>query len=580
MVTANRHRYKRLFLRAASFVLLASLLGCASFWHDGFAAVFSGGPSAKSPDRAEAFGRFLAATVYERHGQYDKASAELDRAAACSPDSPTLTLRQIRTHLRNNNYESALAAAERAVQQLPGNANLWVVLGEIQHHLKQDEKAVESFQKAVAIDPENVMGLGALVTVEESTNDYVAAADIYKKLAQMSPDSSAVQFQLGLSLARINEAEGARAALKRALELRPDLARAHYMLGIMDMESGDNAAAEKHLAIYVKDSPDDVRARENLAGALGRLKRYPEAADALAPILAGDKTEPRHHVEAAYILLRAGRFKEAEEVIPAEGAPAFGAILRALARKGTGEPHLPIIETLDAIETDIGAECTNFLNELLYLFGKNDTADFFTSELGEIRNQGVHSKTLDIVYARVLMGVDREDEAEKVLLDALNRGGSDKALHYCLSVIYEGSDRLDEAEKQLKEYLKLDPDNPEVLNFLGYMYADHNIKLDEAEALLKKALAIDPDNAFYLDSLGWVYYHRGDADRAIECIKKAILTMEQDDAELRNHLGDAYLLKGDTDKALAEWKRAQRLDPKLKGVKEKIDQHEKAAPTN
>ena len=51
--------------------------------------------------------------------------------------------------------------------------------------------------------------------------------------------------------------------------------------------------------------------------------------------------------------------------------------------------------------------------------------------------------------------------------------------------------------------------------------------------------------------------------------------MENDDAELRDHLGDAYLLKGDVDKALAEWKRAQRLDPKMESIKAKIEQHEK-----
>jgi tetratricopeptide (TPR) repeat protein len=562
-------------MRMVTFVTLASMFGCASFWREGFAAVFGGEQTAKSSDRAEAFSHFLAAMVYERHGRFDKASDELNKAAANAPDSATLTLRLIRTRLKHQDYEGALAAAERAVQQIPNNANLWIVRGEIQHQLKRDDKAVESFQKAITIDPENVMGLGALVSVQESTNDFVAAADIYRKLAELTPDSAVVQFQLGLSLARINEPEGARAALKRALDLRPDLARAHFMLGILDMEAEDNAAAAEHLATYIKNSPEDARARENLAGVLGRLKRYGEASDALAAILSGQDAAARRHIEATYLLLRAGRYKEADEMIPADGALAFGAILRALARKGMGEPHRPLLESLDAIETDIDKECGQFLNELLYLFGKADAGDYLISALGEERKEGIQSKTLDIFFARVLMALDRQQEAESVLLDALNRYGPDKQLHYCLAVIYEGAKRIEDAEKHLKEYLKLQPDDPDVLNFLGYLYADYNFKLDEAEALLKKALAIDPDNGFYLDSLGWVYYRKGDADRAIEFIQRAIRSMENDDAELRDHLGDAYLLKGDVDKALAEWKRAQRLDPKLERVKPKIEQHEK-----
>jgi len=570
-------RKMEIIFRTAVFVMVISMLGCTSFWRDGFAAVFGGSEPRKSSVRADAFAHFLAATVYERQGQYDKATEELNKAGELAPNSPTLSLRLIRSRVRAQDYEGAARAAERAVQQVPNNANLWIVLGEIYHQLKQYDKAVESFQKAIQIDPENVLGLGALVSVEESTNDFVAAADIYKKLSELTPNSAAVHFQLGLSLARINDSENARKELKRAIELKPDLARAHYMLGILEMEAGDNAPAAEHLATYLKDSGKDVRARENYAGVLGRLKRYGEAMEELRAILSDEEGATRHGIEAMYVLLRGGRYKEADEMLPAEGAPAFGAILRALARKGMGEPYRPILESLDAIDTKVDEEYSQFLGELLYLFGKSDTGEFFLSAFDDAQKEGIQSKTLDIFHARVLMGLDRNDEAEAVLTAALNRYGSDKSLHYCLAIVYEDSKRVDEAEKQLKEYLKLEPDDPEVLNFLGYLYADHNFKLDEAETLLKRALAIDPGNGFYLDSLGWVYYRKGDADKAVDLIRKSILAMENDDAEVRDHLGDAYLLKGDVQQALEEWKRAQRLDPKKEGIREKIDQYEKSA---
>ena len=571
----NSGRGAGALLRTVVLVMVVSLLGCANFWREGFAAVFGGEEPKRPSERADAFAHFLAATMYERRGEFDKATEELNKAAASAPDSPTLSLRLVRAYVRAQDYEGACRGAERAVQQTPLNANLWIVLGEIYHQLKQYDKAVESFKKAIEIDPENVLGLGALVSVEESTNDFVAAADIYKKLSELSPDSAGVHFQLGLSLARINDPEGARKELKRALELRPDLARAQYMLGIMEMEADDNEAAAEHLAAYVKDSPQDIRARENYAGTLGRLKRYGEAFEEIRTLLGDKEAAPRHSIEAMYMLLRAGRYKEADEMLPAEGAPALGAVLRALARKGMGEPDRPMLESLDAIETSIDEEYSQYLSELLFLFGKSETGEYFLSAFQDAQKEGIQSKTLDVFHARVLMTLERNEEAEAILTAALNQYGSDKDAHYCLAIICEKAKRVPEAEKHLQEYLKLKPDDPDALNFLGYLYADYNFKLDDAETLVKRALAIDAKNGFYLDSLGWVYYRKGDAGKAIELIRKAILAMDSDDAEVRDHLGDAYLLKGDVRQALAEWKRAERLDPKREGVKEKIEQYEK-----
>ena len=562
-------------MRAVVLVLVTLLAGCASLWRDGFAAIVGSGATRQSSVRDQALAHFLAATLYEKQAQLDKALEEMRKAADLAPESLTPNLRLIRAYLRSQDYQNALVVAQRATGQTPNNANLWVVLGEIHHQLNQYDEAVASFQKAIELDPENVLGYGALVSVQEGANDLVAAVDIYQRLAKLTPNAPGIHFQLGLSLARINDAPGARAALQRALELNPDLARARFMLGLILLDAGENQAAEGQLGKYLESSPDDSRARENHAAALVRLKRYPEAIEELNRIINGKNPEPRHGVERMYVLIRAGQFRDADAALPADGAPIFGAFLRGLARKGMGEPYRPVLESIDAIEGDIDAECTAFLNEILSLYDKSDAGEFFRATLNELRAEGLQSKFLDVILARTLTSLDRFEDAEKILTAALDRFGSDKTIHYCLAVVYDKLKRLPETEKQLKECLTLKPDDPELLNFLGYLYAEHNMKLDEAEALLHRALQIQPGNSFYLDSLGWVYYRKGDAGRAIELIRKAILAMDSDDAELRDHLGDAYLLKGDTARAVAEWQRAIRLNPKLDRVKEKLDKHQK-----
>ena len=561
-------------MRLICVAMLVFLSGCETSLREQLGGIIGGDGHRKPSARAEAINHFLAASVYEREGKFDRATAEMRKAWKLAPDSLTLSTHLITAYLATQDYENAREAAEEALARHDKNANLWVVLGKIYNQLERPDDAVAAFRKAVELDPKNIMGYGALASMEESANDAVAAIDIYRRLAEMMPKVAVIHFQIGLSLARINDVDGARAEFEKTLQLDAGFSRARFMLGVLYFDKGENEAAAAQLRQYLSGARGDQRARENLVGALVRLKLYPEATGELLRIISSKDVEPRHRIEMAYILLRVEQYSEVEQMIPAEGAPVFGSLLRALARKGLGEPYRPVLESLDAIGGDVEQECTAYLNELLYRFGKDDAGEYLLTHLKGFREE-VQSKTLDLIYARALMGLERFEEAEGVLRVAQDRVGSDPAVHYNLAVIYEKLKRVPETEKHLKAYLELKPDDPEILNFLGYLYADHNMKLDEAKALLERALELQPNNGFYLDSLGWVYYRQGDADKAIEHIQRAIRAMGSDDAELRDHLGDAYLLKGDTEKAVAEWKRARRLNPKLEGVQEKLDKHQK-----
>lgn len=525
--------------------------------------------------QAEAINRYLAALTLERKGEFDKALEELKLAAERDPNSPTITLRLIRAHIRREEYNDACAMAEKAVELMPDNSNVHIVLGEIYHKLKRYEDAVEQFRKALELDPANVLGYSALLSIEESTNDLVASADIYRRLAELMPSAAGVYFQLGLTLARMNDSKGAREQLEKAIELKPDLGRARFILGVIHMEADENDAAITQFRKCIEIDSGDLKARENLAGVLARKGKYDEAVKELVTVALSKEGEPRHRVALMYLLLQAKRFRDADDNLPPEGAAYFGALFRAAARKGLGEPYRPVLDTLDEADSDIDAECTDYLNDLLFLFGREEAADYLIKMLAGFRTEGTRSKTVDLVLARVYMALDRDAEAETILLDALAAYPVDKWIHYYLATIYEKMDKIPETEEHLKAYLQLAPDDPDALNFLGYFYAERGIKLDEAEALLNKALEKDPENGFYLDSLGWIFYKRGNADKAIEYIRKAILAADNDDAELRSHLGDAYLLKGDTQRALEQWDRAYRLNPKLEGLQEKIDKYKK-----
>lgn len=565
-------------------LLLLALSSCVTANEGGRATIDPRGdhwrnaPAAASP-RAQAYAHYLAGLVLERQGRYDESLAEMARVMELDKDAATPALRLIRAYVRREEYEKALALAERALKQQPDRANLWVVSGEIYHRLRRFDEAIHAFSKAIELNPDNLLSYGALVEIQETTNDLVAAIDIYHKLIELSPDSAGLHYQLGINLARIKDAQGAMAALARAVELNPNLLRAQYLLGTLCLEEGRNEDAVDMLTRYLSRRPADTEAMENMAGALMRLGRSEEALNLLRKILAGQDAAPEHHIEAMYVLLRSGDGAGAERMAPPAGAPFFGTLMTAIARRAQGLPHAPLVESLEGLSATAGDECGLHISALFYHFGNEAAGTWLLGELAALRGGVSHVRALDYVEGRTLMLLERYAEAAALWERMLATYPRDKEYHYFLAVCYEELDDFEGTERNLLAYLELNPEDPEVQNFLGYLYAEHNVKLDKAESLLKKALAADPENPFYLDSLGWIYYRRGKAQEAIDLIKRAIYGMESDDAVLRDHLGDAYLLLGDVERAIAEWERARRLDRKLEGVQEKIDRHRKQKET-
>jgi tetratricopeptide (TPR) repeat protein len=129
----------------------------------------------------------------------------------------------------------------------------------------------------------------------------------------------------------------------------------------------------------------------------------------------------------------------------------------------------------------------------------------------------------------------------------------------------------DKAADLMRKSIALDPENSaEASNYLGYMWADHNMNLDEAETMIRRALQSEPNNASYLDSLGWVEFRKGQFDRALDNLLRAAKTAEREDPVVFEHIGDTYLKLNRTREALEAWQKALSLDPKNKNLADKI----------
>ncbi|MGE5535579.1 MAG: tetratricopeptide repeat protein [Acidobacteriota bacterium] len=133
-------------------------------------------------------------------------------------------------------------------------------------------------------------------------------------------------------------------------------------------------------------------------------------------------------------------------------------------------------------------------------------------------------------------------------------------IYYFRGICYERSKQWPKAEADLKKALELYPDQPQVLNYLGYSWIDQGVNLDEGMKMIKRAVQQRPDDGYIVDSLGWAYYKLGNYDEAVKQLEHAI-ELKPEDPTINDHLGDAYWRVGRTLEAKFQWAHARDMKP-------------------
>jgi tetratricopeptide (TPR) repeat protein len=189
--------------------------------------------------------------------------------------------------------------------------------------------------------------------------------------------------------------------------------------------------------------------------------------------------------------------------------------------------------------------------------GKQETAAEVLNQLSQTHPDmaNVHVAAGDLAreqedWARAVAAYDRA----LALLEA--RDNPQWFVYYVRAIAHERQDQWPEAEADFRRALELNPDHPQVLNYLGYSMVDVN--LDEALDMIERAVAAQPDSGYIVDSLGWVLYKLGRYDEAIAHMERAAELMPTDPV-VNDHLGDVLWAVERRTEARFQWKRALSL---------------------
>jgi tetratricopeptide (TPR) repeat protein len=368
------------------------------------------------------------------------------------------------------------------------------------------------------------------------------------------------------------------------------------LLGELALEAYDASSAERYALRAVRKSPNNSQANRLLARAYVVLG---QPARAIATARRFMRADPRRGMfELAEVYQQLGRVEDAHQELErlrtadapraqvdrrlAELAYDSGDLqeaqqrFAALAESGEAdESTLMYLSDIAAREGDVAAALAGYgklADSSLALEAREKAAGLLLAShrrqaaLALLREYAkAHpEQAVDLTVAQAQLLGDHGDVAAALkLLDAgLRSHPQHPALEYERAIILEEAGEVSESVQALEHLLAERPDDPTLLNALGYTLADHDMDLSRAESLIRDALAQMPDNPAVLDSLGWVRFRRGDAPGALPSLARAYEISH--DAQIAAHWGQALWVAGRRDAARKVWAEALARDPDSK----------------
>ena len=385
---------------------------------------------------------------------------------------------------------------------------------------------MNSFDRLLQKHPKNsqlIFGKALLLQQDDE-------ADAALKLLEQNPPEEGEIAPILLRarlLQNLNRGKEAIPLLEKSIKKYPDDKRLRLTYARMLVEQDRMEDAKVQFANLVQQYPDDDELRYSLALVCLEAKAWDEAKGYLEDLIARES-----HVDSAHLNL--GRI--AEERNDPQAA------LLEYAQVNPGNDYLPA----QLRQADI-----------LMSNGRTDEAE---KRLAAARDaEPDYAIQLYLIQAETLSANNQGERAWKLLQQALLQFPDDLNLLYTRAMQAEKRNDLAQMEKDLRLIIKRDPDNAMALNALGYTLSDRTTRYDEAKVLIEQAHKLNPEDPAVLDSLGWVNYRLGNLDEAERLLRQALERFP--DQEVAAHLGEVLWANGKQREARQIWEKFLKEQP-------------------
>ncbi|HBP49477.1 tetratricopeptide repeat protein [Pseudomonas sp.] len=419
---------------------------------------------------------------------------------------------------RNGRYDESLVYMEKVLQAKGDTHFDFLALAAIETDADTRAGLQKSFDSLLAKHPDNGQLIFGKALLMQQDGDAEGALKLLEKNPPQNGEVAPILLRARL-LQSLNRGDEALPLLKKSVSQYPDDKRLGLTYARTLVEQNRMAEAKVQFASLVEQYPEDDELRFSLALVCLEGKSWDEAEGYLQELIERDS-----HVDSAHLNL--GRI--AEERNDPEGALVEYALV------GPGSEYLPA----QLRQADI-----------LISHGRGAEA---SKKLASARGaQPDYAIQLYLIEAETLAANNQSDRAWNTLQQALKQYPDDLNLLYSRAMLAEKRNDLDQMERDLRAIIKREPDNAMALNALGYTLSDRTTRYTEAKALIQQAYDLNPDDPAVLDSLGWVNYRLGNLDEAERLLRQALERFP--DQEVAAHLGEVLWANGKQREAKKIW---------------------------
>ena len=517
---------------------------------------------------------FLWGNTADYNRNYAEALEAYEKALICDPGAEYIAEKIPTLLIRLGRISEAAAWLENYLKDKPTKTVQRFMLARLKIQQGKDDEAIALFQEALDIEPNNTSIRLRLGLLHAQKGEYERAEKIFKDILANYNES----YFATLYLARLYQESGdfskSEQYYRDALALNWSKELAYEIAEFYTLHKKFEQAQKAYQDILSRDEQDE-RAALGIVQSLIYLKEGEAAIQELKKIRQFSNDPERIDLISSQILVNMGENDRARSILqdilqnsPLSQASYLLAVV--FYEENNYQEAMTILETIPPTAPEYSDSV------MLRVRILEETQRSKESQL-LLENEIAQEETRQPSFYSVLSAIQRKNDSQEKALSTLAAGvknfPENEKLLYEYAILLEKNGNHESAMKIMKKILTLNINHADALNFIGYSWADKNIKLDKAYEYIRKALDLKPQSGYIQDSLGWVYYRMGAFVKARDTLLKAI-ELEPSDPYIYDHLGDTYRALKNNKQARKYYEKALELltdEEKINDIKKKID---------
>jgi len=426
-------------------------------------------------------------------GKLDEARPHLDKLLAVEGDVSKFFMQLNNLLVRNVDKTETLELVQQFAEPYPELPEAHFAVSQAAWLANQFDIAQQRMKLVLTLRPDWEMA--AIHNGRILRRISIASAiEFYESYLETYPKANKTRIAFARMLVAEKNYIKARSQFQQLLTENPENANIFLAVGLLSMELQDFDAAEENFKKTLELGYKDLNTiRFYLARIYEKTQRIDMAMEWYRSVTRGNQFLPAQ-IRYAYLLSKQGKLSEARK-------------------------HL----------------------QQLPVKNNQQRAHLIVTEAELLREAGAHQE----VFYLLSNGLEKLPDYPELLYDR--------------AMAAEKIGKLDVLERDLRKLIQLKPDHAHAHNALGYSFAEHSNRLPEALELIEKAIKLSPEDPYIIDSLGWVYYRMGNLNKGVSYLKQAFVIKR--DPEIAAHLGEVLWMQGTKEEAKEVWRTTIKSHP-------------------